>query len=159
MGVESCQLLATCFTIDRLSQPDCPKTKTGKPRGHFNPKHPSAIWTRQSLSNVLWLIDHCETIFQEKYRRYPNGGRHFSHDFLDWVKNNLKDSVVPSGDLTELLPAIADTMNCKKIVDNFDKLPIVNQYRLYIKHDKPYAEWSQNRPEWMDWDDEKIIDN
>ena len=156
MGTETVQLLATCFTLDRLSQNDCPKTKTGKSRGHFNPKHPSAIWTRQSKSNMLWLIDHCEAIFQEKYRRYPNGGRHFSHDFLDWVKENLNDSNVNDGDETELLPAIADGNNCKKVVDKFDSLPIVTRYRLYMKLDKAYATWKQNRPDWMDWSIEGI---
>lgn len=147
-GLESTQLLANCFTLERLAQPDCPRTQTGKPRGHFNPKHPSCIFTTKTRSNMQWVIEHAEAIFQEKYERYPESDRHFTHDFLDWVRNNINDSVVPDGPLTEFTVAISADKLCR-LTPNFDQLPVIEQYRLYIIHDKPFAVWPAGKiPPW-----------
>ena len=149
MGVESVELLANCFTLDRLSKPDCPRTQKNRIRGHFNPKHPSCLFTTHNRSNMRWVIDHAEAIFQEKYERYPKGGRHFSHDFLDWVRANVADSIVPEGELTDFTVAISADKNCRQI-NGFDKLPVTERYRLYIIHDKPFATWPEGKtPPWI----------
>lgn len=148
MGLESCQLLANCFTKEQLSHPDCPRNKRGEIRGHFNPKHPSCIFTTYSKANMRWVIDHAQAIFQEHYERYPLK-RHFAHDFLDWVIQNINISSVPDGPLTEFTVAIREDKNCRK-VPGFNSLPVIEQYRLYIIYDKPFAVWPNGKcPYWM----------
>lgn len=149
MGLESCQLIATCFSLDRLAASDCPRTQKGKPRGHFNPKHPSSLWTRASRANLQWLLCHTEATFEEKYARYPKGGRHFSHDFLDWAINRFDDCEVESGLQTEFSVAINEDKQCRRH-PHFEKSDVVGKYRLYISMDKPYASWIRNKPFWMD---------
>lgn len=141
MGLESAQLLATCFSLDRLAAPDCPRTEKGSPRKHFNPKHPSCLFTMYNRSNMQWVIDHAQAIFEEKYRRYPSGGRHFTHNFLDWVIANINDSHVPNGELTDFLPAITENAICRRTIVNFDNLDTTEQYRYFIIFDKHYSIW------------------
>lgn len=148
MGTESCQMLANCFPHTILSQIACPKTQTGNARKHSHYAHPCSIWARRSKTNMRWLIEHTENIFEEKYNRYPKGGRHFCHDFLDWVKNNLKYALVPSGDLTTFAIAINDKCKCRAI-GGFDSMTRIEQYRLYYIHDKSFATWKMNKPEWF----------
>lgn len=149
MGLESCQILATCFTLDRLAESDCPRTQKNKPRKHFNPKHPSCKWANQSTGNVDWLIQHAEELFAEKYRRYPEGGRHFTHDFLDWVIKNVDDMTVPAGELTDFAVAIGDDKKCRQHPD-FDSSDVCGKYRLFYIYDKPFATWKEkNKPSWM----------
>lgn len=149
MVIESCQLLATCFEVERLAAEDCPRTQKGNPRKWFNPKHPSSIWTRESTGNLDWLILHTQALIEEKYRRYPDKGRHFCHDFLDWVIKNLEDSIVPEGSQTEFSVAINDSMECRTH-ELFNSGDVIDKYRLYYTHDKPFAKWGKNRPA-PDW--------
>lgn len=140
-GLEGCQLLAHCFTLERLSRPDCPRTQKNTTRKHFNPKHPSTLFTTHNRSNMQWLIKHTQAIFAEKYRRYPNGGQHFAHDFLDWAVANINDSIVPDGELTDFFPAINSEAICRKTIPNFDSLDTTRQYQFFIIFDKPFAIW------------------
>lgn len=139
-GLESCQILANCFTLAQLAHPLCPRTQTGTARGHFNPKHPSCKFAVESRGNMQWLIDHTEAIFQEKYRRYPTKGRHFAHDFLDWVKANFNNSIVPDGPFTNFTIAISQDKFCR-MQPGFNYLDIHHQYQSYIIYDKPFAKW------------------
>lgn len=148
MSIESCQILATCFTLDRLAAPDCPRNQKGKPRKHFNPKHPSCKWARATLGNFNWLIDHTAELFNQKYLRYPNKGRHFTHDFFDWVVNNREDCIVPSGPLQEFSIAINKEQSCRSH-PLFSSGSVVDKYRLYYTHDKPFVTWSTQIPEWF----------
>lgn len=148
MPLESAQLLATCFPLDRLAAEDCPRTMNGDSRKHFNPKHPCSIWVRQTTENFNWLLAHTFALLHEKYERYPNNGRHFVHDFVDWVNANKNDAICPAGYITEFPLCINEDKNCRKIA-GFDNLDRVEQYRLYLKHDKPYATWIRNKPDWF----------
>lgn len=154
MMVESCQLLATCFDLSRLSAPDCPRTQSGTPRKWFNPKHPSALWTRYSRANMNWLIEHTFYIEEERIKRGYKP--HFSKTFLNWVCDNIQDSFVEDGDFCDVFVAINDKQKCRQIKD-FDNLPTITKYRLYIKNDKPFATWKVNRPFWMDLNNKEII--
>lgn len=159
MIVESSQLLATCFSLNRLAEKDCPRTKTGNPRKWFNPKHPSSIWTRESTGNLDWLILHTQAMLEEKYRRYPDKGRHFCHDFLDWVIDNLDDSFVPKGKQTDFSIAISESMSCRTH-PLFENGSAVDKYRLYYTHDKHFAKWDRavKEPDWFKDEKYKVID-
>ena len=83
MIVESCQILATCFSLERLAEQDCPRTIKGTPRKHFNPKHPSCVWAKKSTGNMDWLIMHTLALLEEKKYRYPDSPRHCNLHFLE----------------------------------------------------------------------------
>jgi hypothetical protein len=152
MPTESGQLLATAFPLSRLAAEDCPRTKTGNPRSHFNPNHPCGVWTRKTYGNFNWLILHSYALLEEKYIRYPHGGRHFAHDFIDWVDNNKREAFTTYDDtITEFPCCINQNSICRTKVPDFDSLPVVDQYKYFIKYDKAsYSSWIANRPEWLD---------
>lgn len=154
MLLETCQILATCFSLERLAYSDCPRTEKGTPRKHFNPNHPSCKWARQSDSNMEWLILHALSLREERINRGMN--THFCESFLDWVIKNQGDSCVKKGILTDFLPAINKKTNCYSI-ENFSKFSTTTKYKLYYKMDKSFASWKRNKPEWIDWEVDKII--
>ena len=86
---ESAQLLSNCFSIERLSASDCPRTQKGHPRKHSYPHHPCSKWTAKTKANMDWLILHAYTQFEEFSFRYKK--RHFSQDFLDWIIDKLSE--------------------------------------------------------------------
>jgi len=148
MCVELSQLLATCFSLSRLAEDDCPRTQSGNPRKHFNPKHPSSIWTRTSKNNMRWLITHAAALFDEFEFRFNK--RHFCRDFLNWAAANIDDANVPEGRLTDFSIAISQDSLCREDF-RFNSASSVGKYRLYYIHDKKaFAKWEKGRPapEW-----------
>lgn len=149
MCVEYAQLLATCFTLDRLAEADCPRTQTGNPRRHFNPKHPSSLWTRETRGNMRWLLDHANALLVEFELRY--GKTHFCSSFISWAAANVDDCVVPEGDITEFAIAINDEQKCRQD-PRFESASVVEKYQLYYAHDKrDFAKWEKGRiaPLWF----------
>lgn len=149
MITESCQLLATCFTLDRLAADDCPRTMTGRARRHFNPKHPSSLWILESSANMHWLVQHTKALLQEKLIRYPSNPPHFCGAFLQWVEDNINDCIVPDGPSTKFKIAINQEQLCRQ-VEGFDSMSATDQYKLYYIHDKKrFAKWKVKTPEWF----------
>lgn len=143
--LELAQMLANCFTEEKLKY--APKTKTGTSRKHSYYNHPVSKWIRNSKENLRWALKHGFAL--EKERLYRGYNPHFSIDFINWVSQNIEDSVVPDGELEEFAVAIADDKNCRKISD-FNSLDSVEKYRLYYKYDKPFAKWSVRQiPTWF----------
>lgn len=145
--------MSQCFSLDRLAATDCPRTQKGTPRKHFNPNHPSNKWARATRGNMLWILDYSFYLLDEKYKRYPESGRHFCHSFFEWVELNFDDSIAPSGPLQNFSVAISDGTStprakCRQIA-GFDSLTPVEQYRLYYKYDKPFTTWRRNKPPWL----------
>jgi hypothetical protein len=150
MPTESIELLAYCFHSSRLSDADCPRTKTGNVRKQPKTyaKHPSTKWVLRSSGNFDWLLRHATEMTDEKLRRYPSKPMHFARRFLDWCDKNRADSIVPDGPMTDFAIAINESMLCRS-VKGFDKLSRVNQYRLYYAIDKTHiAQWRANKPSW-----------
>jgi hypothetical protein len=143
--LEIAQMLANCFTEEKLKY--APKTKTGTARKHSYYNHPVSKWIRNTKENLRWALSHGFAL--EKERLYRGYNPHFSIDFINWVQQNIEDSVVPDGPLEEFAVAIADNKNCRQIL-GFNSLDSVEKYRLYYKYDKPFAKWSvRQTPTWF----------
>ena len=55
MIVESAQMLANGFSLERLAQDDVPRNQKGEPRTHGYSKHPCTIWAYETTDNMEWL--------------------------------------------------------------------------------------------------------
>jgi hypothetical protein len=148
MIVESAQMLANCFTLERLAADDCPRNSSGNARSHGYSNHPCTRWAMESSSNMNWLILHALSMCHEKKRRY--GGGHFSESFIRWCDLRYNDSLVPLGGLTDFAIAISDQQQCRKH-QGFDGLTAVEKYRLYYIYDKSsFAKWKFcSPPKWF----------
>jgi hypothetical protein len=105
---------------------------------HMN--HPSAVWTRASVENYLWLVEHFYALMNEYMHRYKkvhacNGQLAY---MLQSPPHNLRDY-----DMTPMPSAMADEY---KISDD----PLTN-YRNYYKIGKSSMHKWTNRqpPEWI----------
>lgn len=145
MYLESAQLLQTCFSKDRLAANDCPRTIEGHVRKHSYYNHPCSKWTRQSKSNMFWLLDHADAMEAERLDRGYNA--HSTVPFVKWARSNIKDSVVSDGGLTEHAIAINGSKKCR-LDPRFNNADAVLKYRLYYKWDKPFAVWKKGQPKW-----------
>jgi hypothetical protein len=143
--LEIAMMLANCFDKETLTY--APKTKTNTVRKHSYYNHPVSIWMRKTLSNLFWSIEHAYGLEEERIHRGYNP--HHSIAFIRWCADNFDRSVVPDGMLTEFAVAIAPDKNCRK-VSGFEYMSVVDKYRQYYIHDKPFAEWTnRNTPDWF----------
>lgn len=152
MILESAQLLSTAHRV-LDGHLENGKTKTGRKvkryvlrderdsvvykATHIN--HPSAIWTREAVSNYNWLADHMFALMKEYNYRY--GKVHKCNELgltLQSPPYNLKDY-----DMTKMPSAMAT-----QYIISDD--PITN-YRNYYKNGKSHLHtWTnRNPPEWM----------
>ena len=101
--------------------------------------HPCAIWTRESLSNYLYLCDLGLELCKEYTYRY--GKRHKSQDVIEWCltnKPNIRDINFTSPPL-----AMGDEF---KIGNN-----VIESYRNYYREaKKSFCVWKNREiPEWF----------
>lgn len=150
MQIESAIMLQNCFTNEQLQSPKCPRTFTGKPRkaGRGYAKHQCTLWVMESRANFMWLVEHALEMFKERDYRWPDSNPHFTKEFIEWCKQNKDETIHTSNTSTPFVIAISQDTECRKIKD-FDKLPIVEQYRQYIIKDKPFASWTKRA--WPFW--------
>jgi len=151
MQIESAIMLAHAFPQSLLDHVSTPRTKTGKPRksgkGYFN--HQCSIWARESKENFLWLADHALEMFNERQYRWPTSAEHFTKEFIVWCKSNVHNTTIECICLTEFAVAINSTSNCRQ-VPSFDDLSVIDQYRLFVNYDKPFATWTgRDKPMWF----------
>lgn len=140
MIVESCQMLANCYSLDELSK--APLTKSGKTRKYSYFNHPCSVWTRMSIDNFDWLLSHAEEMIKEKLFR--KGSLHFCSSAIQYFKENK-----PTLNKGFTTPALAMPEELKE--DN-----PVNSYRKYYKtkrftkSGKKMDIWTErNAPEWF----------
>jgi hypothetical protein len=83
MILETAQLLCSVFEPGQA-----PYKRT-----HYN--HPSAVWTRASRANYMWLIEHGEALCYEYTRRYNK--THKSEFVFQWCRNqsNTRTQTTP----------------------------------------------------------------
>jgi hypothetical protein len=127
MPLETAQLLCSAF----------PQGIAPYRRTHYN--HPSAIWTRKSKANYLWLIDHGIALCNEYTKRYNR--EHKSNIVILWCRDNI-DALEWGEDFftdpPECMPDECKTGNS------------VQSYREYYRKHKSYIyRWTnRERPEW-----------
>lgn len=127
MPLETAQLLCTAF----------PQGSAPYKRTHFN--HPSAVWTRKSKANYLWLIQHGLALCEEYTKRY--GKIHKSLEVILWCKEKI--------DLIEWQDFVfADPPEC--MPDDCKLGNSVDSYREYYRKHKSYIyKWTnREKPEW-----------
>lgn len=151
MQIESAIMLQNAFTSEALAAPDCPRTKSGKVRksnGGYS-KHQCTRWVKESRGNFEWLVEHALEMFNERSFRWPDSNSHFTYEFINWCKSNKDRTTHTLNKMTPFTTAIGKDSACRLKFNNFDDLPIVEQYRQYIIHDKPFATWTKrNKPTW-----------
>jgi len=151
MQIEGAIMLAHAFPQEVLDHSSTPKTKTGKSRksGKGYSKHQCSIWARESKENFMWLVNHTLEQFEERMYRWPNSTEHFTKEFIGWCSKNLHNTFIEKTSLTPFAVAIKSDCICRKSITNFDSLPVVEQYRAYIIHDKSFAAWTKREtPSW-----------
>lgn len=99
--------------------------------------HPCTIWTRSSLTNYNWLIEHGEQIGIEYTNRF--GKHHKSSDVIEWCKVN-KPPILDLG-LTPFAQAMPD---------KYKHDDAVVAYRSYYANEKKdIAYWKRTEtPSW-----------
>lgn len=104
-------------------------------RTHFN--HPCAIWTRQTRSNYLWLIEHGLALADEYTHRY--GKIHASHAVIRHCASRVNE--IPDGPLTR---------HAQAMPFEYQRFDVVEAYRAYYIGTKLVgAVWTnRERPEW-----------
>ena len=141
MVVESCQMLANCYSKERLAESDCPRTSGGNPRKYSYFNHPCSIWVRNSIKNWKWLIDHVFAL--ESERLYRKFNPHFSVPFMQWCSDNPPD--LPNIAMTE--PALA----MDDFVKHSDPVIAYRQYYNVCKREQDTLKknWgSRGKPNW-----------
>lgn len=128
MVTETAQLLCSAFDNGQA-----PYRRT-----HFN--HPSAIWTRYSKENFLWLCAHGDALAKEYTFRY--GKVHKSSIAISWCKDNLNLISFSSKDFTLQPQCMPDQY---KVENN----PVQAYQNYYIGEKSAFAKWPSIRvPSW-----------
>ena len=94
--LEACQLLANCFSPQKLES--APKTQAGTVRKHSHKHHPVSLHTKETSANYKWTVNHALALCAEFEFRF--GKKHFCEEFIKWAAENEPD-LVPEGGATE----------------------------------------------------------
>lgn len=121
MIIESCQLLANCYPVEKLQE--APKTQKENVRKHSYYNHPCSIFTRKSIENFNWLLEHAIAISDEYTFRFEKN--HFCLEFLRWCCKNKPN-----------LPKLGgvDFVLCMPETHKSDS--VVNSYKKYYSKEK-----------------------
>ena len=153
MILESAQLLSTAHRVLDGRQVEG-KTKTGRnvkrwilddaresvvyQATHIN--HPSAVWTRQSIENYDWLVEHFFALMDEYTHRYQK--QHACRGELSYMLQSPPKNL-ENYDWTEMPSAMADEY---KISAD----PLTNYRNYYIKGKASMHKWTNRQPpEWI----------
>lgn len=164
MQLEAAQLMATALWVDRefgfiprkldgdelshlrgVSRAEPPIEERKFVRylpTHHN--HPSAIWTRSSLDNFIWVFNYVHALNSEcVWRGYK------SHASCAIVKNMPEPQNLPSLGLTPFALAMPDELKSDNPIES---------YRLFYELDKAAipATWKRRgQPEW--WNEQRAL--
>lgn len=131
MILETAQLL--CSAVQLVSEPDSSLYKIT----HQN--HPSAIWTRASLENFLWLTELGLYLGEEYTFRYGK-----THKSIDMILKSFEHRGVQN------LPDIPMTPFAVAMPDELKTSDAVESYRNYYQTEKRHlAKWTKRgTPHW-----------
>ena len=123
--------------IRRWKHPNPNVENTLYKASHIN--HPSAIWTRESIANYIWLHSLFENLCDEYTHRY--GKVHYTDSLLRELLRTPPVNIEEKG-LTEIPQAMPDD------VKGDDSILAYRNY--YIKYKKDFAKWTNREtPTWM----------
>ena len=149
MIVESAQMLANGFALDRMAQGDCPRNQKGEPRSHGYSKHPCTLWCYETRGNMEWLVEHALEMGEKDSIDGVTNQNTFLYGSFNGARTTYMIPLALKGGLKDFAIAISDTMNCRK-VDGFDDLSSIEKYRFYYRMDKPFVKWTKRKkPSWF----------
>jgi hypothetical protein len=139
MILETAQLLCGVHHMTPQVTPQVPYKLSHK-------NHPCAIWSRESLSNYLYLCELGLELCKEYTYRYNK--RHKSQDVIEWCLVNLPN--IEDKGFTEPAKAMPDEYKVKSVVES---------YRNYYCGEKNgFASWKyRDTPEWFGKSDKNVL--
>ena len=110
--------------------------------------HPCSIWSRESLSNYLYLCELGLELCNEYTYRY--GKRHKSQDVIEWClvnRPNIKDI-----GFTETAKAMPDEYKVKSVVDSYRNyyMGAKSGFAVWKNREKPF--WFQEKVLYLSYD-------
>jgi hypothetical protein len=129
MILETAQILCTNFHLQGLDAPYKPT--------HAN--HPSTIWARSSVENMLWTLELGFALLAEYRERF--GKIHKSGSVIEWCSNNIQHLKFDMVEMTKFALAMPVEYQTEDPVESYR-----NYYRFGKKN---LHQWKQNRPDWI----------
>jgi hypothetical protein len=127
MILETAQLLASAHWVSGSSAP--------YKLTHKN--HPSAVWTRQSLSNYRWLCQLGLALCKEYTHRYEK--IHKTQEVITWLINNLPD--IEDIGFIEPPKAMADSYKLETAVASYRNYYQIAKSRFATWKRRPIPDW------------------
>ena len=141
MILETAQLLCG---VHHITAHDTAHDTAHVPYKLSHKNHPCSIWSRESLSNYLYLCELGLELSNEYTYRY--GKRHKSQDVIEWClinKPNIKD--------------IGFTEPAKAMPDEYKVKSVIQSYRNYYMGAKSgFAVWKNRETPY--WFEKKVLD-
>ena len=145
MCTETFQMMASALIRHGIPTDLLPRTKKGTYAKGGYPNHPSTKWAGNTYNNFMWLGLHGISLCEEYTSRYDK--RHFCQTGIEHMLDYA--DYIPVGPLEDFSVAIPKDAKCR-LVENFNELDPIGQYRLYYCVDKrSIATWKQNKPDWF----------
>uniref|UniRef100_A0A6C0JNT7 Uncharacterized protein n=1 Tax=viral metagenome TaxID=1070528 RepID=A0A6C0JNT7_9ZZZZ len=133
MIIETAQLLYSAHWMTNSILPE-----NAYKLAHKN--HPSAIWTRESLTNYMWLCSLGWWLCKEYQFRYGENKVHKSEEHIIWLLNNPPK--LPFVDMTPVRLAMPDEYKMPDPIESYQKYYIEAKLKIrgivkYTKRDPP----------------------
>lgn len=134
MIIETAQLLYSAHWV--LETPTLPPN--AYKLAHKN--HPSAIWTRESLTNYLWLCSLGWWLCKEYQFRYGETKIHKTEEHIVWLLNNPPR--MPAVDMTPVRLAMPNEYKMSDPIESYQKFYIESKLKArnivkYTKREPP----------------------
>ena len=99
--------------------------------------HPCAIWSRESLSNYLYLCDLGLELCREYTYRY--GKRHKSQDVIEWCVTNKPN--ICDKEFTEPALAMPNEYKVDSVVESYRNYYIGEKSKIAVWKNREIPEW------------------
>ena len=99
--------------------------------------HPCAIWSRESLSNYLYLCDLGLELCKEYTYRY--GKRHKSQDVIEWCVTNKPN--ICDKEFTEPARAMPNEYKVDSVVESYRNYYIGEKSKIAVWKNRKIPEW------------------
>jgi hypothetical protein len=99
--------------------------------------HPCAIWSRESLSNYLYLCDLGLELCKEYTYRY--GKRHKSQDVIEWCITNKPN--ICDKEFTEPARAMPNEYKVDSVVESYRNYYIGEKSKIAVWKNREIPEW------------------